>query len=77
LRLTRPSGSRFGRFRSARSRRRRCSIKLDPAVERKFLEARLKKHWPFDEAWINGDCAVPGVQSLDGLFKRLLEKEER
>ena len=51
--------------------------KLDPAVERKFLEARLKKDGPFDEAWVNGDCAVPGVQSLDGLFKRLLEEEER
>jgi adenine-specific DNA-methyltransferase len=51
--------------------------KLDPAVERKFLEARLKEDGPFDETWINGDCAVPGVQSLDGLFKRLLEEEER
>jgi len=51
--------------------------KLDPAVERKFLEARLKKDGPFDEAWINGDTATPGVQSLDGLFKRLLEEEER
>lgn len=51
--------------------------KLDPAVERKFLEARLKQDGPFDEAWINGDCAVPGVQSLDGLFKRLLEEEEK
>ena len=51
--------------------------KLDPAVERKFLEARLKKDGPFDEAWISADCAVPGVQSLDGLFKRLLEEEER
>ncbi|MCU0770493.1 MAG: site-specific DNA-methyltransferase [Verrucomicrobia bacterium] len=51
--------------------------KLDPAVERKFLEARLKQDGPFDEAWINGDCAVPGVRSLDGLFKRLLEEEER
>jgi len=51
--------------------------KLDPAVERKFLEARLKQDGPFDEAWINGDCAVPGVQSLDGLFKQLLEEEER
>jgi adenine-specific DNA-methyltransferase len=50
--------------------------KLDPAVERKFLEARLKKDGPFDEVWINGDCATPGVQSLDGLFKRLLEEEE-
>jgi adenine-specific DNA-methyltransferase len=51
--------------------------KLDAAVERKFLEARLKQDGPFDEAWINGDCAVPGVQSLDGLFKRLLEEEEK
>jgi len=51
--------------------------KFDPAVERRFLEARLKQDGPFDEAWINGDCAVPGVQSLDGLFKRLLEEEER
>jgi adenine-specific DNA-methyltransferase len=51
--------------------------KLDPAVERKLLEARLKKDGPFDEAWINGDTATPGVQSLDGLFKRLLEEEER
>ena len=51
--------------------------KLDPAVERKFLETRLKKDGPFDEAWINGDTAIPGVQSLDGLFKRLLEEEER
>jgi len=51
--------------------------KLDPAVERKFLEARSKQDEPFDEAWINGDCAVPLVQSLDSLFKRLLEEEER
>jgi adenine-specific DNA-methyltransferase len=54
----------------------RDTDKLDPAVEREFLEARLKKIGPFDEAWINGDCAVPGVQSLDGLFKRLLEEEQ-
>ena len=51
--------------------------KLDPAVERKFLDARMKQDGPFDEAWINGDTATPGVQSLDGLFKRLLEEEER
>jgi len=50
---------------------------LDPAVERKFLEAPLKQDGPFEEAWINGDTATPGVQSLDGLFKRLLEEEER
>jgi hypothetical protein len=51
--------------------------KLDPAVERNFLEARLKQDGPFDEAWTNGDTATPGVQSLDALFKRLLEEEER
>ncbi len=46
-------------------------------TERVFLEAKLQEYGPFDEAWINGDCAVPGVQSLDPLFKRLLEEEER
>jgi hypothetical protein len=51
--------------------------RLDPAVERKFLEARLKADGPLDDAWINGDSAVPGMQSLDALFKRLLEEEER
>jgi hypothetical protein len=65
---------------------RRDMQKLNPAVERMFLEARLTQDGParapraggpFDEAWSNGDCAVPGVQSLDGLFKRLLEEEEK
>jgi hypothetical protein len=32
---------------------------------------------PFDEIWINGDTATPGIKSLDGLFKRLLEEEEK
>jgi len=40
------------------------------------LPAAQRAGGPFDEAWINGDCAVPAVQSLDGLFKRLLEEEE-
>lgn len=51
--------------------------KLDPAVERKFLEARFKQDGPFDEAWINGDTATPCAQSLDALFKRLLDDKER
>ncbi len=46
---------------------------LDPAVERKFLERKLKAEGPFDEQWINGDTATPGVSSLDGLFKRLMD----
>lgn len=50
---------------------------LDPAVERHFLEGRLKADGPFDEVFINGDTATLGVKSLDGLFKRLLEEGER
>jgi len=47
---------------------------LEPAAERRFLEPKLKAEDPFDEMWINGDAAVPGLRSLDGLFKRLLEE---
>jgi hypothetical protein len=46
---------------------------LDPVVERGFLEGKLKAEGPFDEVLINGDTATPGIKSLDGLFKRLLE----
>jgi adenine-specific DNA-methyltransferase len=46
---------------------------LDPATERRFLEGKLKSEGPFDEVLINGDTATPGIKSLDGLFKRLLE----
>ncbi|HHX44949.1 MAG TPA: site-specific DNA-methyltransferase [Chloroflexi bacterium] len=46
---------------------------LDPAVERTFLEGRIQG---YDEVLINGDAAVPGVQSLDPLFKRLMEAGE-
>lgn len=49
---------------------------LDPAVERAFLEAKLAEEEPFDEVLINGDSATPGVHSLDGLFKRLIEEGE-
>jgi adenine-specific DNA-methyltransferase len=50
---------------------------LDPVVERDFLETRLKSDGPFDEVLINGDSATPGLKSLDGIFKRLFEEEER
>jgi adenine-specific DNA-methyltransferase len=49
---------------------------VDPAVERAFLEAKLAEEEPFDEVLINGDSATPGVHSLDGLFKRLIEEGE-
>ena len=48
---------------------------LDPRAERAFLEAEIAKLGEFEEKWINGDCAVPGFASLDGLFKRLMENE--
>ena len=50
---------------------------LDPVLERQFLEGKLKIEDPFDEMLINGDTATPGIKSLDGLFKRLLEEGER
>lgn len=50
---------------------------LDPVLERQFLEGKLKTEDPFDEMLINGDTATPGIKSLDGLFKRLLEEGER
>lgn len=46
---------------------------LDPAIERAYLEGRLAG---YDQVLINGDCAVPGVASLDPLFKRLMEARE-
>jgi adenine-specific DNA-methyltransferase len=49
---------------------------LDPGRERKFLEEKIAKEGPFDEVFSNGDSATPGVRSLDGLFKRLLEEGE-
>jgi adenine-specific DNA-methyltransferase len=81
---TNPADGR--RYRAVRARRRderkvlvlwRDMDGLDPAVERAFLEAKVKETGPFDETLINGDCAVPGIHSLDGLFKRLLEEGER
>ena len=50
---------------------------LDPKIEREFLEKRIKAEGPFGEMLINGDAAVPGVKSLDGIFKRLMEEGER
>lgn len=48
-----------------------------PVVERRFLEEKLNAEDAFDEMLINGDTATPGVKSLDGLFKRLLEEGEQ
>ncbi len=50
---------------------------LDPKLEREFLESRLKSESTFDEMLINGDTATPGFISLDPIFKRLMEEEER
>ncbi len=49
---------------------------LDPVVERKFLEAKLKEEGPFDDMLINVDTATPWVRSLDALFKQLMEEGE-
>jgi len=55
----------------------RDTTALDAKVERPFLEARAKELGTFEEQWINGDTAAKGFASLDGLFKRLMEKGER
>lgn len=53
---------------------------LKPAEEREFIEAKLKEMeaagGAYDEKFINGDCAVPGISSLDPLFKRLMTAGE-
>jgi len=51
--------------------------KLEPRLERQFLEAKFKGEAAFDEMLINGDTATPGFRSLDASFKRLMEEEER
>ena len=51
---------------------------LDPKTERAFLEkeiAALTTDTMFDRMLINGDCAVPGFESLDPIFKQLMEAE--
>jgi adenine-specific DNA-methyltransferase len=51
---------------------------LDPKAERAFLEkqvAALTKDAPFDRMLINGDSATPGFESLDALFKQLMEAD--
>lgn len=50
---------------------------FDPGLERRFLESKLKGEGPFEEILINGDSATPGIKSLDGLFKRLMEEGEQ
>lgn len=51
--------------------------RLDPVAERRFLEGKLKDEGSFEEILINGDSATPGVKSLDGFFKRLIEEGEQ
>jgi adenine-specific DNA-methyltransferase len=56
----------------------RDTADLDPKAERAFLEkqvAALTKDAPFDRMLINGDSATPGFESLDALFKQLMEAE--
>lgn len=56
----------------------RDTADLDPKAERAVLEkqvAALTKDALFDRMLINGDSATPGFESLDGLFKQLMEAE--
>ncbi len=56
----------------------RDTADLDPRAERVFLEkqvATLTKDAPFDRMLINGDSATPGFETLDGLFKQLMEAD--
>lgn len=56
----------------------RDTADLDPKAERTFLEkqvAALTKDAPFDRMLINGDSATPGFETLDALFKQLMEAE--
>jgi adenine-specific DNA-methyltransferase len=56
----------------------RDTADLDPKAERAFLEkqvAALTKDAPFDRMLINGDSAAPGFESLDALFKQLMEAD--
>ena len=51
---------------------------LDPKAERAFLDkqvATLTKDAPFDRMLINGDSATPGFESLDAIFKQLMEAD--
>jgi len=53
---------------------------LDPERERAFLEEKLAEMESSGEVWdevlINGDAPIPGVASLDPLFKRLMMQRE-
>ena len=56
----------------------RDTADLDPKAERVFLEkqvAALTKDAPFDRMLINGDSATPDFETLDALFKQLMEAE--
>ena len=53
---------------------------LDPEVERRFLKSQLDAMATSGETWdeilINSDTPIPGVSSLDPLFKRLMMRGE-
>jgi hypothetical protein len=49
---------------------------VDPVKDRKFLEVKAAEIGPFEEQWVNGDCAARGFASLDALFKRLMAGDE-
>lgn len=51
---------------------------LDPAVERTFLETQIEATVgsPYDVMLINGDSTVPGVRSLDPIFKARISEGE-
>ncbi|MDQ1336892.1 MAG: adenine-specific DNA-methyltransferase, partial [Thermodesulfobacteriota bacterium] len=44
----------------------------EAARDRAFLEEHIGDLGQWNEAWINGPCAMPGFKPLDGTFKRLI-----
>ncbi|MEW6669768.1 MAG: site-specific DNA-methyltransferase [Thermodesulfobacteriota bacterium] len=51
---------------------RNVPAEKEAGADRAFLEKQIKNLAEWDEAWVNGPCAVPGLKPLDGLFKRLI-----
>lgn len=44
----------------------------EAARDRAFLEAHIGDLGEWNEAWVNGPCAMPGLKPLDGMFKQLV-----
>jgi len=44
----------------------------EAARDRAFLEEHIGDLAQWEEAWVNGPCALPGLKPLDGMFKRLI-----